>query len=600
MASELAAATLVVRTLAPILNDAYVGAKKAIKSRMEGWKAGEDLNKIESYYERLSRVKTIWSRDKALPIEDFYYPSRFESKTARKNVLGLNDLPDGCLVVEGVVGQGKSIFMRYLALSILLDSELNKIPLFVELKNVSEKHTLTMLLYRTLNQIGVDADEAVFDYLVCTGKIVILLDGFDEISNNYSGETIGEIYALQIKYPALKIVVSSRPRNDIQKIAAFTIIKLDRLRKKDHDKFLTKLGVGVVRRAELVAAIQESPEDIQSAISTPLMMSIVVLVYESVHRIPPYLSDFFSVLFHVVFTQHDSVKESFRRKHNTGLSEGRLQHLFEAFCFVVMQKAYGRTLSSKRFDECFEQALKYTSDCKCSSDHFRADIVGVACLMLEEGVGDTTFLHKGILDYFAAAFATRFTDVLAERFYLRACTAYRTWKVSLQFLSKIDTHRHLKYYYLISVSADLSKLAAALESGKDRDLISYVDSLFHEITFIKTDEMSQVEYRSLDNSEVVEEVSDLCRDVLMRNDFSRWTVNHFLTLLDDHPGLHFAVKDSELRFGLNTAMLLYGVDGVRSALKGFQRDLEIRVESAKVLLLDFEQRQDTIEMSFEL
>lgn len=74
------------------------------------------------------------------------------------------------------------------------------------------------------------------------------------------------------------------------------------------------------------------------------MLTLVVIVYETESQIPETLPDFFEKLFQVVFTRHDKLKAAFNRKHYTGLSEGTLQKVFEAFCFMCVQDGIGRSL----------------------------------------------------------------------------------------------------------------------------------------------------------------------------------------------------------------------------------------------------------------
>lgn len=596
-ATTLTVVTSVARLLAPVLNSVYGAAKGSIKSRLQSWKAGEDLEKISEYYVRLASVKTIFSRDEALSIDSFYYPSRVSFKKRRKAVNGLSDLPDGCVVVEGVVGQGKSIFMRHLALSMLTDANQQKIPVFVELRNVTAKNSLKSLIWKALQAIGVIPDDEVINYLSKEQKLVLVLDGFDEISENLVIDTIAEISDLKNLNSGLQIIVSSRPQNAIQNIPEFKVVTLEPLRPSDHDAFLKKLGVDSTRRVELVAAIKDSPEDIQDAISTPLMMSIVVLVYESVNQIPPYLSEFFSALFHVVFTQHDSLKEAFRRKHHTGLPENKLQHLFEAFCFVVMQKSYGRTLSTSKFHECFEKAVKYVPDAKCSADKFRADIVGVACLMLEEGVGETTFLHKGILDYFAAAFAARL-EALSESFYASIASAYKNWKVTLQFLANIDQHRYLKYYYLVVVPEELEELSTVLQELEDADVAAYAIELFSKTEIQQTGGITKFTLMPTFRNELAEVAASACREEISKFPVFSTTTDQFKDFAL-HSRKHIDIADNDVTFGLDTAFELYGIDTVRAALVRVEEEYFRKIDFATKQLQEYEDRDAEIDMSFD-
>ncbi|XHF32855.1 NACHT domain-containing protein [Pseudomonas chlororaphis] len=597
-AATLAAAASASRLIAPIVNSIYNSAKESVKNKLKAWKAGENLEKISDYYIRLAHVKTIFSRDEAIPIDSFYYPSRVSFKSSCKPVNSLKDLPDGCIVVEGVVGQGKSIFMRHLATSILSENTQKKIPIFIELRNISNKKSLKTLIWQKLKDVGVEIDEEVFNYLIKEQKIVLLLDGFDELSEESMSETLLEINDLKNINSKFKIIVSSRPQNAIQNVTDFKVVKLQPLRFSDHEAFLSKLGVDSARIVELVAAIKDSPKDIQNAISTPLMMSIVVLVYESAKQIPPYLSEFFSALFHVVFTQHDSLKDAFRRKHHTELSENQLQHLFEAFCFVVMQKSYGRTLSVSKFHECFEKAQKYVPDAKCTADSFRADIVGVACLMLEEGIGEVTFLHKGILDYFAAAFAARL-DRLSENFYTSAASSYKNWMVTLQFLGQIDRHRYLKYYYLVYVLDEQEALTTILQEGDDTEIKDYVIDLFGQAEIRYDETVAEFRLQTNHRSELAEYAAGACRDVIVRFPVHTTKIAGFRDYAANNQ-MHLDLSDNEVTFGLGVAFDLYGLDSIREALRDVESEFFRQIKCAKEQLEEYERRDAEIDMSFDL
>lgn len=596
-AITLTAVSSVARLLAPVLNSLYGAANTSIKTRLQCWKAGEDLEKIAEYYVRLASVKTIFSRDEAIAIDSFYYPSRVSFKRRSKAVNKLSDLPSENVVIEGVVGQGKSIFMRHLALSILSDTKQQKIPIFIELRNITKKTPLKDLITKSFKAIGINANEELINYLSKESKLVFILDGFDEISDDLVIDTLAEIIDLKNHNPGLQIITSSRPQNAIQNVSDFKVVTLEPLRASDHDAFLMKLGVDSTRRVELVAAIKDSPEDIQDAISTPLMMSIVVLVYESVNQIPPYLSEFFSALFHVVFTQHDSLKEAFRRKHHTGLPENKLQHLFEAFCFVVMQKSYGRTLSTQKFHECFERAVKYVPDAKCSADKFKEDIVGVACLMLEEGVGETTFLHKGILDYFAAAFAARL-EALSESFYASISSSYKNWRVTLQFLSNIDQHRYLKFYYLVVVSEELKTLTTVLRELDDADLQEYVEDLFDDAEFEKNGEITRVTIIPNFRNELAEVAASACREVVVDFRVYETRIDQFKEFALNSQK-HISIEDDKVTFGLDVALEFYGIEKLRTALTKIEEEYYRRIQTATKQLEEYEERDALIDMSFD-
>src|SRR5690606_19930394 len=233
--------------------------------------------------------------------------------------------------------------------------------------------------------------------------------------SNIVKTTTLEIEDIVARHPKLQIIVSSRPDNEIQKLSKFSVVDIYPLGVDDYFPFLGKLNVDADKSIAIVNAITSSPSKVSNLIKTPLMLTLVVMVYQSESQIPAELPEFFEKLFYTVFTRHDKLKPTFERKHYSNLSEKKLQELFEAFCFMAMQAGHGRTLNLSQFSESFEIAQECVKGSDCTEDGFRKDITKVSCLMLEEGFQDVTFLHKSIAEYHAAAFVKSSGDDFAKR-----------------------------------------------------------------------------------------------------------------------------------------------------------------------------------------
>nr|WP_314487710.1 NACHT domain-containing protein [uncultured Pseudomonas sp.] len=599
MSLELAAVGSIAKAFSPILSDIYKNSKSTLQKHISAWKAGGESESLERYISSISNIKTLWSMDEAKSIDLFYYPSRLGR--SQNLINNIDELGDGSFVIEGIVGQGKSVFMRHLALSALKSPSGQKIPLLVELRYVSEKNSLTKILCTKLGMLGASDDPDVLEYLLQKNKITLLLDGFDEIEPKLLKETTTTIVYFQAAYPKLKIIVSSRPYNDIQNVAGFEVVALDKLRPKDHEPFLRKLGVDTNRIAEIVGAIQSSPTEIQEAISTPLMMTLVVLVYKSENQIPPHLAKFFSVLFHVVFIQHDAKKDMFRRVHNSGLSESELQELFEAFCFSVTQKGYGRTISREKFNECYRQAQQLAPACKTNSCDFKSDIVNVACLMLEEGVGELTFLHKGILDFFTAAFISKLNIKSSEKFYAKASVNYEHWKGALQFLSTTDQYRFGKFYLLEPVKKDYIELKGILESDNSLSLINYIDSLFSKAYSRKGPSGGEVaSFITTVETEFKETAAHKISKSWPHRNFATMSLEATKALILETKGASFEIiSEREITFGLRSTLLTFGMEKIRISLLELCESYEKILNDALLRTLQEEKRQKIIDMNFD-
>ncbi|AEA67076.1 Hypothetical protein; Predicted NTPase domain (NACHT family) [Pseudomonas brassicacearum subsp. brassicacearum NFM421] len=479
---------MLAKLLTPLITELYNNASGKAKEALNKWSAASGIKKAATTLLKIEKVKTIWSPEEEISLKSFYYPSKLQKTNTSQNTTiieapNIEKLPSGNIVIEGIVGQGKSIFMRHLAASVIASNEPRMIPAFLELRTISTKRTLMEAITNFIESLGVQPAREAFDYLASSNKIVLLLDGFDEIPNECISDTVLEIETLQNKHPELKIIISSRPRNHIQNVVGFQVLQLTKLVDTDYDHFISKLIRSPVKRFDVVEALRDCSESIKGVISTPLMLTLVVIVYQTEKEIPSTLSDFFDKLFGIVFTKHDKLKAGFNRQHYTKLSERKLKQLFDAFCFMIIQLGGGRSVDTLMFENSFDQAIDYLPECTCELENFRNDIVKVACLMGEEGLDTTTFLHKSILDYHAAAFIKAQSEARAKNFYQAAFDNYEKWESVLDFLDTIDVIRYSKYYIIDRLSPLVSEISQILSSDDEALLIAYIEKYIPNLYF---------------------------------------------------------------------------------------------------------------------
>lgn len=577
--------TTLSRTLSPVVSDLYKGAKGKVKESLQKLAIATGTKKLARALLKIESVKTIWSPDKELSIYEFYYPSRIckEDEFEELEVKNINQLPAGNLVIQGIVGQGKSIFMRYLASTAMRDEDYCTIPIFLELRTLSNKKNIFQSIGRFFESVGLEFSPELFEYLASSGKIILLLDGFDEISSDVLKDVIEEIEFMQVRYQDMRIIISSRPNNDIQLVSGFKVVDLSILHTGDYDPFLRKLKVTATKRFELINAIAERSSSVGGIISTPLMMTLVVLVYEAEREIPPTLPEFFEKMFHVVFTRHDRLKLGFSRDHYSGLSERQLQQLFEAFCFMTIQLGAGRSLTSEQFNEAFDLAQDYADGCECDVSNFKKDIIKVACLMLEDGVNEVTFLHKSILEYYAAAFIKHSSPEVATLFYEEAgLDRFRQWGDVLRFLATIDSYRYSKEYILKGGPAFLAKLQELTRDGSDSAMIKFVSSMHPDycVTFDK--DYSPISFGPM--SILVDPWENHIDNTLMQASFSLVNSEECVKLISNKKKSGSIVihkKNKTVTINIKYLLDALGTDDYYERIKDFENDLREQITTAQ-------------------
>lgn len=473
-----ATSTSLLKLLTPLITMIGKECASFIKDSKLKWESTAIVERLSKKVLDINTIKTMWSRDKGVLIDDFYFPSKVIAKYSRQEIDVLQSLSSSNIIIEGVVGQGKSILMRHTC-NLLLNNGV--IPVFIEMRMLSAERGLQELVLDYLDTCGIGGGASIFSYLAANGKIALVLDGFDEIPIELVKSAVFAIEQLRTKNNELRLIISSRPYHAAQNLQGFNVYALAELAKADYEVFLRKIVPESVDRFSVTAAISHAPESIKGIITTPLMLTLLVLVYKNEREIPSTLPIFFDKLFNTVFTGHDRLKAGFRRDHLTGLSESKIQTLFDAFCMTIMQLGGDRTISLYDFKKAFSIALKYAPDSKCEMEHFRKDIINTTCLMLEDGFDETTFLHKSIMEYHAASFIKNAPDSTACKFYKIAPSNMMNWETVLLFLSSIDSYRYGKSYVLEEYPQELGKITELLSTRSDSALIKYLNGMFPDL-----------------------------------------------------------------------------------------------------------------------
>lgn len=485
MSAALSATTSIAVLSAPI-KDLYESGKHAYKEQLSKWNNSKTIKSLATKVAAYEQVKTIWQREKKVKLSSFYYPSKVTFDTGvTKPVLSLKDIPTtGGLVIQGTVGQGKSIFLRYLCIRELSNQSSGRIPIFIELRKLDTNFNLESALFSTLESLGFEISQELFKYYAESGKIVILLDGFDEIDETLVRDVVTKLELWAIRYPRMQFIITSRPGGEIQKSNHFSVICLAPLSPNEHKLFMKTIGVKGETLDHLLTAIEASPMEIQGLLTTPLLLTLLVLVYQSEGKIPSELPDFFKLLFATVFSRHDRSKPAFDRKHKSGLNERKLEQLFEAFCYAVMRRKFLVNLKSDQLEAAFLDAQRFvTEKCDCDIDGFRHDIIKVACLLQEDGQY-TTFVHKSLLDFFSAAFIKSCTDGQSERIYQSIRPHWTAWRHALQFLSYIDKYRFARNFAIPEIEALLAKYGIQNGTITDKNVTLFInDTLTEETNF---------------------------------------------------------------------------------------------------------------------
>lgn len=218
-------------------------------------------------------------------------------KTGKRNFrISQNEPQDGLTVANneqylmllGGPGIGKSTFLRKLGLE-SLENRLahNLMPVFIELKYLKgEDISLLQAIAKKLEISGFPYSENLVESMLSEGKMLILLDGLDEVPSEQKNTAIREIENFCNQYSQNRFVVSCRTAAYKSGFNQFTNVTMAEFEDAQIQQFIqrwfsSELGVKS-GTAKKVWEVLQQPENgsAKELARTPLLLAFLCLKYD--------------------------------------------------------------------------------------------------------------------------------------------------------------------------------------------------------------------------------------------------------------------------------------------------------------------------------
>lgn len=438
-------------------------------------------NQLVDSIEKIGLVKTLFTgAEKPVEIYSFFYSPYITTKSGISKIKSLNEIgTDHCILIEATVGQGKSIFMRYLALQ--ESSKNSRIPIFIELKNISKDKNLFFLIKEKIEAWTNKVTDDQIKFILQSGKVSLFLDAFDEISKDYIADTLSTIENLANNFSKLKLIVSSRPEHEIKFSNFFETIQVNPYDSEDQKNLVHILVDDSDARITLINSIENSTPEIQQLLTTPLMIGLYIKKFNADFSPPENITSFYRNIFEVVATTHDRTKGGFSRKSSSTLMQDKLEQIFERFCFECYKKDQ-TAFNRKQIIEYLDLTLKKLNIDKCSSSQILDDFCNYLCLIARDGL-DYTFIHRSIFEYYVAFFFSKLNKENAENVIP---------KISNTNILNFLKHLNIYYFNLFYLKSELEFILNFFGTlHKNYNTRHILPEAFTSLFFIRKDEKDE-------------------------------------------------------------------------------------------------------------
>lgn len=334
--------------------------------------------------------------------------------------------PGERVLVQGDPGAGKSTLAAKFAHDIATDNA-GRVPFLLVLREFAasfDKGGRDLVHYmeqRCQAPYHVKPPRDGVEYLLRTGRAVVILDGLDElVQTELRHRFVALVEAFAHLYPLVPILVTARKVGYDEAPLSTDLFTLCHITEFDDDQvsdyvarwFKLDEATSPAEQEQLITSFMEDSEQIQELRSNALLLTLLCAMYSSDRYLPHNLAQVYERCALMLFEQWDLKRGIELPIKFHGRLRSAVQHLaWDMFSATESGKPQTRTKVINNLTKYLDKKLDDHDESVAMAEEFLAHCTGRAWILADVGATESEpqfgFTHRTFLEYFAAEHLVR-------------------------------------------------------------------------------------------------------------------------------------------------------------------------------------------------
>ncbi|MBD1843703.1 NACHT domain-containing NTPase [Cyanobacteria bacterium FACHB-63] len=244
-------------------------------------------------------------------------------------------------MVLGKPGAGKTTFLKYLAMACIESLEFgDRVPIFITLKRFAELDEQPDLRSYIRSIVNAGNNAEIAEQLFNQGKLLILLDGLDEVREEDTRRTIEHIEQFSRQYPKNQFVMTCRIASKEYTFEKFTEVEVadfddEQIATFVLNWFQCKDPDHAEERSTTLIENLNNNEPIKELASNPLLLTLICLECEESLEFPKNRAELYDRGLRVLLTKWDANRGIYRDQVYKKLSLKRKEDLLSQIALTT-------------------------------------------------------------------------------------------------------------------------------------------------------------------------------------------------------------------------------------------------------------------------